>query len=155
MQRRLTVAPFDRRFKKSADPTLFAKIWADELSGILNKYLNGLRRISKRGGFKEPVDVRKATAKLLREANPLPGFLQERCKRASNETCWMKDLYKAYCAWCDEMGISKTQQQPTVRRNLVQLGYKVKHGNQGDKVYGLKLSAAQFSASDESDGFSE
>jgi hypothetical protein len=37
------------------------------------------------------------------------------------------------------MGFAKVQQQQTVRRNLVQLGCAVKHRNQGDKVFGLKL----------------
>jgi len=37
------------------------------------------------------------------------------------------------------MGFAKVQQQQTVRRNLEQLSYTVKHRNQGDKVFGLKL----------------
>ena len=139
MQRRLMVIPFDQSFKNSANPVLFPEIWTHELPGILNRFLKGLRRLSKRGRFKEPTDVREATAKLLRDANPLPGFLDDRCSRDPQASCLMRDLYKAYCDWCTEMGITKTQQQPNVRRNLVHLGYKEGHGNKGNKVYGLKL----------------
>jgi putative DNA primase/helicase len=141
MQRRLMVIPFDRTFtKKDMDTDLFERIRATEMSGVLNRALNGLRRLNKRNGqFKVPVSVRKATQRLIAEANPLPGFLAERCKRSVKATCWIKDLYRSYCRWSQEMGYTLTQQQPTVKRNLVQLGYVVKHGNQGNKVHGLQL----------------
>jgi hypothetical protein len=51
----------------------------------------------------------------------------------------MKDLYPAYKTWSGQMGFTKIQQQPTVKRNLEQLGYTITHGNQGNKVIGLKL----------------
>jgi hypothetical protein len=54
----------------------------------------------------------------------------------------MRDLYKKYCAWAGENGITLTQQQPTVRRNLDHLGYPVKHGNRGGTVHGLRLKNA-------------
>jgi putative DNA primase/helicase len=102
--------------------------------------LRGLRRLQKRGWrFKEPACVKKATSRLLVDANPVPAFIADRCIRDSTATCWMKDLYAAYKTWSDEMGFTKVQQQPTVKRNLEQLRYTVKHGNQGNKVIGLKL----------------
>jgi putative DNA primase/helicase len=140
MQRRLMVIPFDRTFKKDADPDLFPKIWATELPGVLNRALRGLRRLQKRDWrFKEPACVIKATSRLLVDANPVPAFISDRCTSNSTATCWMKDLYQAFCTWSDAMGFTKIQQQPTVKRNLEQLSYTIKHGNQGDKVIGLKL----------------
>lgn len=140
MQRRLMVIPFDRTFKKDADPDLFPKILATELPGVLNRALRGLRRLARRNWrFKEPACGKQATSQLLVEANPVPAFLADRCTRDSTATCWMKDLYATYKTWSDAMGFTKVQQQQTVRRNLVQLGCTVKHRNQGDKVFGLKL----------------
>jgi P4 family phage/plasmid primase-like protien len=140
MQRRLMVVPFDRRFEEDADLDLFPKIWATELPGVLNRALRGLRRLARRDWrFKEPAPVIQATSRLLADANPVPAFIADMCTSKSTATCWMKDLYAAYCTWSDEMGFTKVQQQPTVRRNLEQLGYTIKHGNQGDKVLGLKL----------------
>jgi P4 family phage/plasmid primase-like protien len=140
MQRRLMVIPFDRTFKKDADLDLFPKIWATELPGVLNRALRGLRRLYKRDWrFKEPAYVIQATSQLLVEANPLPAFLADRCILDSTGTCWMKDLYAAYTTWSGQMGFTKIQQQPTVKRNLEQLGYTINHRNQGDKVFGLKL----------------
>jgi P4 family phage/plasmid primase-like protien len=140
MQRRLMVIPFDRTFKKDADLDLFPKIWASELPGVLNRALRGLRRLYKRDWrFKEPACVIQATSRLLADANPVPAFLADRCILDSTATCWMKDLYAAYTTWSGQMGFTKIQQQPTVKRNLEQLGYTVNHRNQGDKVFGLKL----------------
>jgi len=73
------------------------------------------------------------------DANPVPAFLEDRCILSSSATCWMKQLYMAYCTWSNENGFTKVQQQPTVKRNLEQLGYTITHGNQGNKVIGLKL----------------
>jgi putative DNA primase/helicase len=140
MQRRLMVIPFDRTFKKDADPDLFPKIWATELPGVLNRALRGLRRLYKRDWrFKEPACVIQATSRLLADANPVPAFLADRCICEPKDSCWMKDLYRAFCTWSDSMGFTKVQQQPTVKRNLEQIGYTIKHGNQGNKVIGLKL----------------
>lgn len=140
MQRRLMVIPFDRTFKKDADPNLFPKIWETELPGVLNRALRGLRRLARRDWrFKEPACVIQATSRLLADANPVPAFIEERCTSDPKASCWMKDVYAAYTTWSAAMGFTKVQQQPTVRRNLEQLGYTIKHGNQGDKVSGLKL----------------
>ena len=138
MQRRLMVIPFGRTFNKDADPDLFSKIWASELPGVLNQALKGLKRLRRRG-FKEPKDVRQATQQLWTEANPLPAFIENRCTRGPKANCWMKDLYVAYRIWSEGMGFTKVQQQLTVRRNLEQLGYSIKHGNRGDRVLGLTL----------------
>jgi P4 family phage/plasmid primase-like protien len=140
MQRRLMVIPFDRTFRTNADPDLFPKIWASELPGILNRALRGLRRLARRNWrFKEPACVKNATSRLLADANPVPAFIADKCIKNPSASYWMKDLYAAYNTWSNEMGFTKVQQQSTVRRNLEQLGYTVKHGNKGDKVIGLKL----------------
>jgi hypothetical protein len=40
----------------------------------------------------------------LADANPVPAFLADRCILDSTATCWMKDLYLAYCTWSGQMG---------------------------------------------------
>jgi putative DNA primase/helicase len=63
MLRRLTVIPFDRTFTdEEKDAELFERIWADELPGVLNRALAGLRRLRKRGSkFRPPDAVTRAT----------------------------------------------------------------------------------------------
>jgi P4 family phage/plasmid primase-like protien len=144
MLRRLTVIPFQRTFTdEDKDPALFERIWANELPGILNRALNGLQRLLQRqSGFKLPSDVQTATGKFVQEANPLPAFIDERCELGSDHTCRMKAFYDAYGDWTQDNGITLKQQQPTVRKNLEHMGYKVRHRNKGDKVFGLSLKTA-------------
>ncbi|WP_156633816.1 DNA primase family protein [Methylobacterium sp. Leaf113] len=57
-RRRLTVIPFGRSFTKhEADPTLFARIYASERSGVLNRALRGLRQVVQRGWKLDPPDA--------------------------------------------------------------------------------------------------
>ena len=51
----------------------------------------------------------------------------------------MRDLYAAYPEWAREAGVTLAQQQASVRRILASLGFEVRHGNRGDKVFGLSL----------------
>jgi hypothetical protein len=50
------VIPFDRTFSETErDPTLFPTIWKEELSGVLNRALGGLKRlVQRRNRFEQP-----------------------------------------------------------------------------------------------------
>jgi len=80
MMRRLMVIPFERTF--ADDSTLFERIWASELPGVLNRAIKGLQRVVRRGWrFKHPDRVAQARRRWLIYANPLPAFLDEPCER--------------------------------------------------------------------------
>jgi putative DNA primase/helicase len=141
MLRRLAVVPFGRTFAPAEqDRSLFPRVWAAEMGGVLNRALAGLERVARRGWrFDEPRSVRLATRRWLAQANPLPAFLEERCAREGS--CLVRELYEAYTAWCREGGITMAQQRLSFRRNLENLGFTVRHSNQGAKVSGLRLRA--------------
>jgi P4 family phage/plasmid primase-like protien len=141
MRRRLMVIPFDRTFTdKDRDSGLFERIWANELPGVLNRALAGYRRVLKRGSkFKRPFAVDVATKRLLRQANPLPAFIEENCVTNSTARCLLRAFYDEFHRWTREQGFTLTQNQMTVRRNLENLGFAVKHGNTGETIHGLKL----------------
>ncbi|MCV5968520.1 hypothetical protein, partial [Lactococcus petauri] len=78
MARRIMVIPFKHRFRegKDLDRTLWPAIRRDELSGILNRYVSGVRRLRKRGSkFKSPPEVEQAKRQWFRNASPLKEFL--------------------------------------------------------------------------------
>jgi len=141
MLRRLMVIPFDRRFtNEDKDPDLFPRIWANEMSGVLNRALRGYRRLVERGAFFEiPPAVTAATEHWLQQANPLPAFIQERCVQEAEARCWIQDLYPAYRAWAEQAGYTLIQNQLTFKRNLEHLEFKVAHGNRGQRIQGLAL----------------
>ncbi|MCJ2137439.1 phage/plasmid primase, P4 family [Methylobacterium sp. J-026] len=139
MQRRLIVVPFARKFSdQEANSKLFPQIWAEEMPGVLNRYLDGLRQVIRRGWrFEPPADSLDAKAELLKAANPVPAFLAERCEEAGS--AYVQALYKAYRDWAHAAGITIAQQRLGFQRNLESLGYKVGRGNQGPKIQGLRL----------------
>ena len=141
MLRRLQVIPFDRTFTgDDKDATLFDRIWANELPGVLNRALRGYRRLLERNSsFKIPDAVQKATTAWLGHANPLPAFIEERCVKGVSERCWMQGLYAAYTTWAQQAGYTLIQSQQSFRRNLEHLGFKSSRGNRGQRVSGIAL----------------
>jgi putative DNA primase/helicase len=141
MLRRLMVIPFDRRFtEKDKDPKLFEDIWAQELSGVLNRALAGYKRIVERNfQFKRPVSIRSATEHWIQQANPLPAFVEARCIKEGTARILIRELYSAYGAWTEEMGYTLKQTQKAFTDNLGHRGFASTHTNQGDAIIGLRL----------------
>ena len=139
MSRRLMVLPFDRTFRHDADPTLFPTIWNTEMAGVLNRSIDGLQRLLRRRHFKMPIAVTRANAEWLKEANPLAAFVDENCSRDPRGQCLLRDFYDRYRQWAQERGYTRTQQYQTVKRNLENLGFPTKRGNQGLVIMGLTL----------------
>ena len=143
LTRRIQVIPFAHQFtEKDADPELFDRIWADkqEMSGILNRAIEGWQRLQKRGGkFKPTSDMLKAKQQWLVKANPLKAFLDERCERDPAATTLMTALYDAYREWATEAGITLVQQRLQVRHNLEHEGFQFRHSNAGQQILGVRL----------------
>ncbi len=140
MMRRIHVLPFDRTFgENEIDRNLFDRIIKDELSGVLNRALDGWKRLKMRSRFPPSEDMKRARHDLLVHANPLKGFIDEHCQIDTKGKVSLRLLYDAYCLWATESGYSLAQVKPTVKRNLEHLGYPVKRHSPGLVVIGLKL----------------
>jgi putative DNA primase/helicase len=133
------VIPFERRFTDAdKDPELFERIWTNELPGVLNRSLEGLKRLIDRGmKFDEPGALTAAKKERITQANPLQAFIEEKCELEGK--CWMSDFYRAFKVWAEEMGFTRIQQQPSVGKNLKNLGYELKRGNKGKRIIGIRL----------------
>jgi P4 family phage/plasmid primase-like protien len=141
LQRRLAVVPFDRSFlKKDEDPQLFKRIWATEMSGILNLYLAGLQRVIRRGWrFEQPKAVADATRDFLQGANPLPEFIAAMCRRGIRAHCRVEFMYENFVTWTKANGITYAQQQSSFRKNLENLGFTIVKRNDGIHVVGVTI----------------
>ena len=142
MLRRAYIIPFDRRFtKEDADPKLFDRIVDKELSGVLNRALEGLRRLRERGGFEPPQACRMEYKRWLAAANPLTTFIEEECDRGNfDEEKGAYDgvgkdgkrlqqtlaaFYADFKKWAEDSGISRYPQRNTIKKHLESLGYDV------------------------------
>ena len=112
MMRRLRVVPFTRIFKEhETDRQLFERIAAKELSGVLNRALEGWKRLQTKGRFTKSIDMIKARKQLVAHANPLQGFIDECCEKADEGRISMDEFYRRYKAWADDNGFTMTQTQ--------------------------------------------
>jgi putative DNA primase/helicase len=140
MLRRLMVIPFNRTFTDmDKDLDLFDRILANELPGVLNRALEGYRRLQTRGGFKLPSAVKNATSRWLQHANPLPAFIKACCAKEPDAECRLGDFYAAYADWAPQMGYTLTQTQQAVSLNLQHLGFAATTTSRETVFGGLKL----------------
>jgi putative DNA primase/helicase len=144
MRRRLMVIPFDRIFTDmDKDPELFDRILANELPGVLNRALEGYRRLLVRGSFKLPTAVKIATTRWLQHANPLPAFIEACCVEQPEAECRLGNFYAAYAEWTRRMGYTSIQTQQTVSLDLQHLGFAATTSSRGVVVAGLGLANSE------------
>lgn len=142
MARRALVIPFERVFKAAEqDMALFPMIWEEELPGVLNLALAGLKRLRARGNqFDLPKDCIEARDEFFRHANPLVAFLHEQCAAEAGSKLRLMDMRAAIKAWASEQGITKSDvANNSLRRKLAGLGYEITEINGYPHVWGIKL----------------
>lgn len=152
LRRRAQIVPFSRIFHKDhataakagdprgvADTKLFPYIWQHEMSGVLNRALQGLLRLRSRGRFDEPHACVEARREWLAAANPLVAFIQEGCDSDATAAVLLGEFYEAYAAWARESGIRSIEPRNTIKRGLEGLGYKTAATGHGTSVRGLRV----------------
>lgn len=87
-------------------PLYDESILVDDIPGIFNYAMDGLRRLMERGRFAAPQAVKDVTTRMHDEADPFLTWLDE------DDAVWLgddqsspkDDVYKAYAAWCRRNG---------------------------------------------------
>lgn len=127
-RRRAQIIPFTRTFKKEEmDLDLAYKLKRDELPGILNRALEGLKRLRHRGDFDPPRPCLVGADNWLKAGNSFAGFLKDCVEITENDKDLepLSDLYRAYKRWCQENGVSFVLQKSHFRENLSGIGLKL------------------------------
>lgn len=139
-RRRAHIFPFAHVFTADdADNQLFPYIWKHELSGVLNRAIDGLRRLRAREEFDEPQDCLDAKQAWLNSANPLTAFINECCMAERDAVVSINGLYDAFKNWAMASGIRNVTARNTMKNNLEGLGYTIQRRTKGNAVYGIKL----------------
>jgi P4 family phage/plasmid primase-like protien len=140
MLRRAHIVPFDRVFgKEERNPALFRDIWQDELPGILNRAIEGLKRLKERGDFEPPEDCDRAHKDWLAHSNPLCAFIAEQCEEDPTHNTDLKDVYRAFQTWAKVSGIKSISSKNVLGRNLENLSYTVRRVHGYANVVGLSI----------------
>ena len=142
--RRWLVVPFNRTFEPG-EQTPRAELDARlsnpaELSGILNKALNALAGIKKRGGFSETESTREALAEFQQTTDPLSVWLQRNTVEHPEAMVGQDELRQAYNAFCENSGKPGMTPQAFGRalartRPGIQKGQRTWRGRPNTRVY--------------------
>jgi putative DNA primase/helicase len=98
------VVDFPFRFVgDAADKNLLDKLTTEqELSGLLNKALEGLARLKKNGDFTYTRTIEDTRNKYLLASNPAAAFIEDRCEFNAWGNIKKEDLYQAFMRFCEE-----------------------------------------------------
>ena len=120
--RRVHLIPFTVTIpNEEQDKTLGEKL-RGELPGILNWAMQGCRDWQE-PGLQPPQEVRAATQQYREEMDVLGGFLEACCQEEQNAVTTSKELYQAYCRYCEENG-EKPANQIVFGRCLGERGFQ-------------------------------
>jgi P4 family phage/plasmid primase-like protien len=121
---RVLVIPFDRSWTGSnADRGLAAKL-EQELPGILNWCLEGLRRVQDRNALKLSQRVGEKTQEMFDSQNSLTSFIRDKYERDPNNYTGteLADFKIKYRAWCAETNMRPFGDR-SIRQNLEAMGF--------------------------------
>ncbi|HUG50388.1 MAG TPA: phage/plasmid primase, P4 family [Terrimesophilobacter sp.] len=119
-RRRWEVIDFTKRVEGGAfdEQVLF-----DDIPGIFNEAMEGLRRLMLRGKFAPPEVAREATTRLHDAADPFMLWLDEddAVRQGPDQSSPTADVYKRYAGWCRRNGYTPLASGPLGLR-LKQIG---------------------------------
>jgi putative DNA primase/helicase len=99
--RRIKLIPFTTRIEEERQDKHLEEKLRGEASGILNWLLEGAMRW-KREGLRAPAVILNATDEYRGEMDVIGNFLKECCVRVPGAVIRIRELFKAYQAWCEE-----------------------------------------------------
>jgi len=106
--RRVIFIPFPNTFVigKNADEKILDKLTTkEELSGLLNVAIDGLKHIAGNGGFTGYLTPEENEELYERASNPVYGFFYDCCEVNVEKYVAKMELYDAFCEYCKEMRI--------------------------------------------------
>ena len=134
--RRWIIIPFDRCFEgESEDRGLEDKL-KNELSGIFNLALEGLKRLTENGAFTEPSAVKEALESYKIQNDSILAFLKECCKVDEKKKVSKQGLYDSYKEFCEDQGMRPVSQRK-LRDQMLRTFPTIKEGRDG--AYGPRI----------------
>lgn len=109
-RRRWMVIEFPNKIENETEgaPVFDESILHDDIPGIFNEAMEGLRRLMTRGRFAAPDAARDATTRMHDEADPFMVWLDadEHVTLGDDQWSTCDDVYNAYKRWCRKNGVT-------------------------------------------------
>jgi putative DNA primase/helicase len=107
---RMVLLETRKSFLGKEDPDLFERNLRPEAPGVLNRCLEGARRLAERGRFTAPRSMDGRKKEILREASTVAAFASECLVADSSANVTKQEVYDAYQAYCRGHGRTATDQ---------------------------------------------
>lgn len=139
-KRRARIIPFTQKFEgANKDPSLYPYIHKNEMSGVLNRLVQGLQRLRQRGDFLEPADCVQARQEWLIHANPFNAFLSECCENDPISYAALNEIYMRFNNWKTINGYNSSMTLQSLHTALKGSGYQSNRVHGCLRIYGLRL----------------
>ena len=134
--RRFLIIPFDVTIPpEKQDKTLHVKIIENELSGVFNWVLDGLKRLLEQKSFTESKTIDNAVEQFKNQSDSVKMFVDDnQYKSSATEYILIKDLYFEYCSYCFEDGYRRVGKKVFMKR-LSSYHVEVTRKNVGNVAY--------------------
>lgn len=98
--RRIVVLTFEKRFTDEEIKPRMSDYLIEEVEGVFNWAVEGLKILLKKDGFLIPEAVNKATSDFMETLNPLLIFVTEMCEVHDAVSVPTIELWECYAEWC-------------------------------------------------------
>jgi len=144
--RRWLIINFPNTFNGvSADKNLLDKLTTpEELSGLLNLAIRGLKRLMDNGGFSDDRSVAQIREQYIRMSDSVHAFVLDKIEVSTEDFVEKKKLYAAYCEYCRNENLPVVSDQTFFKRLCQHVRVEEYRPFVGDKrvraLRGLRLS---------------
>ena len=134
--RRFLIIPFEVTIpEEQQDDQLAKKIIKSELAGVLNRVLEGLKRILEQRRFSKSEASNELLNKYKRESDTVALFIEEEGYEKSVDICVpINNLYKEYQSFC-EIGSYNPIARRIFNNRLRNLGYQIERKHYGMGIF--------------------
>lgn len=137
-RRRAMVIPFNRAFHEEGEIlNLAEKITKSELSGILNRAMEGLQRVRNRGGFLPPVSAKLAKEEWFNESNVICDFVDSAIIKTDDykDKIELGDLYNHFLDFATAYNLRFIPTKSDFKSTLIDLDFKYGKGGQNRNYF--------------------
>ncbi|MCA1623851.1 MAG: phage/plasmid primase, P4 family [Acidobacteria bacterium] len=136
--RRIVLVPFTQNFDGREEAGLKEKL-LDELPGILNWAIEGLRKWREKGLEHLPAAVTEATTKYKEDSDTVGQWLEQKTTENPTAIIRSSEAYNSYKTWAEENGYHYLGIK-TFKSSLEERGFNWSRKKTGSYFYGLTMS---------------
>jgi len=112
----------------------------EELSGLLNWYIEGFIRLVKQNGFSNEKSCEETKELMINNSNPLAKFSSECLGYSQGKKITKEEMYNAYCLFCtNQKPILSPDSKIKIGNSLIRFASYISDAKSGNKRYWLNV----------------